>query len=308
MAIPIAVQNLTKTYVLPFSRRRVEALRGVSLTVPDGSTFGLLGPNGAGKTTLVKILLGLTRPTSGGAQLLGQPAGDFAARGKVGYLPEGGRFPSYHTGRSLLRMQGQLAGLQGMGLHRLVDEMLDLVSMRNWQDVRIARYSKGMVQRIGLAQAMLSAPALLMLDEPTDGVDPVGRAEIREILDRLNQRGVTVFLNSHILAEVELFCHQVAILHRGKLRLQGRVQDLTRQAGYRLRYKTTPFGGSGGMDDMNVEATETEFPDAPTMNAAIDRLRAEGAFILHAERCQSSLEQVFLQAIHGEEAGGDSSA
>lgn len=290
----IAVSNLAKTYVLPFSRRRVEALRGVSLEVPAGSTFGLLGPNGAGKTTFVKILLGITRPTAGEAYLLGDLTGDFRSRRRVGYLPEGGRFPSYHTGRSLLRLQGQLAGLQGRALHAGIEEVLDLVSMRPWQDVRLARYSKGMVQRIGLAQAMLASPKLLMLDEPTDGVDPVGRAEIREVLDRLNHRGVTVFLNSHILAEVEIFCRDVAILHRGRLRLQGSVASLIRQAGYRLTWEPSHNGGAR-------TPVEEEFPDLPSLNAAIDRLRAQGALVMKAERCQSSLEQVFLEAIHGEE-------
>ncbi|MCU0226209.1 MAG: ABC transporter ATP-binding protein [Bryobacterales bacterium] len=292
----IDVRNLHKTYALPLRRRRVEALRGVSLTVEPGSTFGLLGANGAGKTTLVKILLGLARADAGEAFLLGQPAGRFQARTRVGYLPEGGRFPNYHTGWSLLRMQGQLAGFHGSALRAMVEEVLDLVAMRTWKDVRLANYSKGMVQRIGLAQAMLGRPSLLMLDEPTDGVDPVGRAEMREVLQRLNDRGVTVFLNSHILAEVELFCRDVAILHRGKLRLRGNVAELTRQAGFRVLYQ------QAGTQTAHAAATEAAFPDLASTNAAIDALRAEGKLIVQVERCQSTLEQVFLQAIGGQEA------
>lgn len=301
----IAANALSKTYVLPLARRRVEALRGISLEVPSGSVFGLLGPNGAGKTTFVKILLGMTRPTAGDAHMLGSPVGDFRARRHVGYLPEGGRFPGYHTGRSLLRMHGYLAGLHGRALAARVDEVLDLVSMRPWQHMRLSRYSKGMVQRIGLAQALLARPALLMLDEPTDGVDPVGRAEVRELLDRLNSQGVTVFLNSHILAEVELFCRQVAILVRGTLRLQGDIADLTRQAGYRLCWQVAP-AAAGQALGKDASATHTQdFPSLAEMNLAIDRLRSHGAVILRAGRCQASLEEVFLKAVQQTEAADD---
>lgn len=291
----ITATSLSKTYVVPWTRRRVDALRDVSLEVPAGSTFGLLGPNGAGKTTFVKILLGMTQPTAGSARLLGARVDDFRARRRVGYLPEGGRFPVYHTGESLLVFHGQLAGLQGSALQSRVDELLELVSMSQWKKVRLSRYSKGMVQRIGLAQAMLNEPDLLMLDEPTDGVDPVGRAEIREILDRLNSKGVTVFLNSHILAEVALFCRQVAILHRGMLQVQGDVASLTRKTGYRLSWRE-----SGA--EAAASPAQEEFPDIPALNQAIDRLRGRGDLVVGVERCQSSLEQVFLRAVNGRSA------
>lgn len=298
----IHTEALAKTYVLPFARRRVEALRGVSLDVPAGSIFGLLGPNGAGKTTFVKILLGMTRATTGEARLLGAPVGDFRARRHVGYLPEGGRFPGYHTGRSLLVLHGHLAGLHGPSLAARVDEVLDLVSMRPWQHVRLSRYSKGMVQRLGLAQAMLGRPGLLMLDEPTDGVDPVGRAEIREVLDRLNAGGVTIFLNSHILAEVELFCRHVAILVKGKLQLQGEIAALTRQAGYRLTWQPSAASVAPHPAATAASLRSHDYPDLTSMNAAIDQLRAQGERIVRAEPCQASLEQVFLQAVNNQNA------
>lgn len=300
----IEADSLRKTYTLPWRRRRVEALSGLSLQVPRGSAFGLLGPNGAGKTTFVKILLGMTRATEGSASLLGQRVGVFTARQQVGYLPEGGRFPSYHTGRSLLELHGQLAGLHGAALAKRVDEVLDLVAMRDWEHVGLGRYSKGMVQRIGLAQAMLGSPDLLMLDEPTDGVDPVGRALVREVLDRLNQSGVTIFLNSHILAEVELFCRQVAILHRGRVVLEGDVASLTRKAGYLLKWRT-PGDPSAALLEGAEAAAEpgvwtATYTDLAALNAAIDTLRQQGALVERVERCQTSLEQVFLQAVRGD--------
>jgi ABC-2 type transport system ATP-binding protein len=297
----IQVEFLSKTYTLPWSRRRVEALTNLTLRIPRGTSFGLLGPNGAGKTTFVKILLGLARPTSGRVNLFGESIGPYLLRQRVGYLPEGGSFPNYHTGRSLLELHGRLAGLLGTALNKRVEEILDLVAMREWEHVSLSRYSKGMVQRIGLGQALLGNPDLLVLDEPTDGVDPVGRALVREVLERLNQNGVTIFINSHILAEVELFCRRVAILHRGKVVLDGEVTDLTQGAGYHLRW-TSP-------QPVIAHATRTEqdgcwsatFPDVESLNAAIDTLRQHAALIDRVERRQTSLEQVFLRAVRGED-------
>ena len=192
-----------------------------------GTTFGLLGPNGAGKTTFVKMLLSCTNPTAGRAKVFGIDSRIPAARRPIGYLPENHRFPTYMTGRGMLDFYGALSGMDGANRKKRTAELLTLVGLAEWGDVRLGKYSKGMLQRVGLAQALMHSPSLLILDEPSDGVDPVGRRQIREILHGLEEKGVTIFLNSHLLAEVELFCRDVAIIHKGKLALEGKIKDLT---------------------------------------------------------------------------------
>lgn len=209
----------------------IEALRGVSLRVEPGQIFGLLGQNGAGKSTLVKILLGIVRLTEGEAYLLGQPAGTSDIRKKVGYLPEDHQFPGYHSANSLLDIYGQLFGLSRTERMRRAAEALDVVGLRKRADSKIRTYSKGMKQRLGIAQAFFHDPEVIFLDEPTDGVDPVGRKEIRDLLQQLKDEGRTIFFNSHLLSEVEMISDQVAIVHQGKLVRQGTVAELTRQEG-----------------------------------------------------------------------------
>ncbi len=224
----IDVRGLRKDYRDGlFGRRRFAALRGVTLDVPARSIFGLLGPNGAGKTTLIKVLLGIVRKTAGDARLLGRPAGDRAARRRVGYLPENHRIPQHLTGHTALEYYGMLSGLPAREVKRRRGTALDLVGLSNWGTQSVRKYSKGMLQRLGLAQAMLHDPDLVILDEPTDGVDPVGRTEIRAVLRRLQSEGKTVFLNSHLLQELELVCDRVAILVKGELRRVGTVDELT---------------------------------------------------------------------------------
>ncbi|HYL73545.1 MAG TPA: ABC transporter ATP-binding protein, partial [Bryobacteraceae bacterium] len=212
----IETTGLTKIYRSRWKRREVRAVDGISLNVPRGTIFGLLGPNGAGKTTFVKSLLSAVHPTSGSALLFGRDARDPEARRPIGYLPENHRFPTYFTGAGMLDFYAALSGMQSAQRKKLIPELLDLVGLDKWGDMRLGKYSKGMLQRVGLAQALIHSPSMLILDEPTDGVDPVGRRQIREILTRFEEKGVTIFINSHLLVEVELFCHEVAILHQGK--------------------------------------------------------------------------------------------
>src|SRR5204863_4264972 len=193
----------------------------VSLTVERGHIFGLLGQNGAGKTTLIKILLGITRLTAGNASLLDEPAGSAAVRRRVGYLPEDHRFPDYHTGASLLDFYGALLDVPRRERARRIPEALEQVGLRGRMDYKIRTYSKGMKQRLGIAQALFHDPEVVFLDEPTDGVDPVGRREIRAIMARLKGEGKTLFLNSHLLGEVELVCDRVGILQEGELVREG---------------------------------------------------------------------------------------
>lgn len=209
----------------------IEALKGVSLRVEPGQIFGLLGQNGAGKSTLIKILLGIVRKSDGDAFLLDRAAGTNDVRRRVGYLPEDHQVPGYHTGTSLLDFYGQLYGLGREDRRKKAAKALDIVGLLKRADYKIRTYSKGMKQRLGIAQAFFHDPEVIFLDEPTDGVDPVGRKHIRELLADLKTEGRTIFVNSHLLGEVEMISDRVAILHQGEVVRQGTVADLTRQEG-----------------------------------------------------------------------------
>ncbi|HEY6065243.1 MAG TPA: ABC transporter ATP-binding protein, partial [Thermoanaerobaculia bacterium] len=201
MASVIEAEGLRKVYRSRFGTRRVTALDGIDLSVGPGEVFGLLGPNGAGKTTAVKILLGLTRPTEGSARLFGVPVADPKSRRRVGYLPEGHRFPGYLTARQTLSIFGRMSGMDRAALKPRIPELLARVRLSDWADVKVKKFSKGMTQRLGLASALVHDPEVLLLDEPTDGVDPVGRREIRDLLRDEAARGRAILLNSHLLSE-----------------------------------------------------------------------------------------------------------
>ncbi len=300
------VSQLTKVYNRGFRKEGVRALESLDLHVAPGEIFGLLGPNGAGKTTLVKILLGLVKPSGGTATLLGHSVSDARARERVGYLPENHRFPGFLTGGEMLQLYGQLAGVSHRDRQRRVPELLDLVSMGRWRDTRIKQYSKGMMQRVGIAQAMISDPDVIFLDEPTDGVDPVGRKDIRDILLHLNGLGKTVFINSHLLSEIEQVCTRVAIMNHGRLAKEGTVSGLTSEASnYRLRCGRIP--ASIVSDWRLVEDAAEETDDQRTYTAAeleldrlntlIDILRANNVMISAVERDRQSLEDYFIQVV-----------
>lgn len=225
----VDVRGLRKSYSTWSFRGRtaIEALSGVSLQAGAGDVFGLLGPNGAGKTTLIKILLGVVKHSGGSASLFGQPVGSTAARGRVGYLPESLRVDHHHTARSALRYYGRLSRMSTDQINRRSDELLSLVGLQGRDRESVRRFSKGMYQRLGLAQALMHDPDLLVLDEPTDGLDPVGRNEVRKVIERLRDLGKTIFLNSHILQEVELVCTRVAIMAKGQLLAIGPIDELT---------------------------------------------------------------------------------
>jgi ABC-2 type transport system ATP-binding protein len=218
----IDLRDVAKTY-----GRRVQALRGVQLQVAAGEIFGLLGPNGAGKSTLVKIMMTVVRPTRAEGTLLGRPLGHKPTLARVGYLPEHHRMPPHLTGRQNLEFFAALARVDRKTRKRRAAEMLELVRLGRWADARLRTYSKGMQQRLALAQALMNDPDLVVLDEPTDGLDPVGRKETRDALEQLRCQGKTVFLNSHLLGEVERLCNRVAILVDGKVVRQGTVNELT---------------------------------------------------------------------------------
>jgi ABC-2 type transport system ATP-binding protein len=299
----IETQDLTKVYTSRWQRREVRAIDGVSLRVRRGTIFGLLGPNGAGKTTFVKTLLSAVRPTNGTALILGRDASIPEARRPIGYLPENHRFPTYFTGAGMLDFYAALSGLDAVRRKKLIPEQLELVGLSQWATVRIGKYSKGMLQRLGLAQALIHSPSILILDEPTDGVDPVGRRQIREILEGFEQRGVTIFVNSHLLAEVETLCREVAILHKGKVALSGKMQDLTAGKGYRLTVAHPPeplteeLRGRATSMAVRDGLVDFQFSSRELVNGAVDLLRAGHCEIESLAPTTSTLEEVFVRTV-----------
>ena len=305
----IETAGLAKT----FGRRRpVHALRPTTLAVARGETFGLLGPNGAGKTTLVKTLLGFVRPTAGAGRLLGVPVDRAEARRAVGYLPEGHRFPPFLTARETLDVFAQMSGVDRAERGARAERLLETVRLGAAADRTVGTFSKGMLQRLGIAQALMNRPEVVFLDEPTDGVDPVGRREIRDLLLGLRADGVTVFLNSHLLSEVERVCTRVAILKDGTLVREGTVADLT-ATGRAWRLRTTPVPAptldrlgdafrpeaptNGAADGTDLAAATVVAPDLAALNAVLDRLRADGVLVESVEPVRLSLEDLFVEVV-----------
>ncbi len=302
MAI-IETKELTKFY--SSRAKKVLALSDFNLSLENGTIFGLLGPNGAGKTTLVKILLGITFPTSGKGYVMGRPLNEYNIKKKIGYLPENHRYPNYLTGGEVLKFFGRLSGLEGINLNKKIDELLELMKLSKWKKAKVKTFSKGMMQRLGLAQALINDPELIFLDEPTDGVDPIGRKEIRDILLELKSQSKTIFLNSHLLSEVELITDRVAILNKGKLLREGTVQELTeKKEEYRLtieKYEpgfTMPENYSGvNISVLNDQSYVIKASDAVQLNSFIDFLRQNGVLISGIVKEKSTLEEMFISLI-----------
>jgi len=307
----LSVSSLNKTYRTGLLRRSsVQALDGVSLTVDKGAIFGLLGPNGAGKTTLVKILLGLVHPTSGTAHLFDRPAGTAAARHRIGFVPENHRFPGFFTAVQTLHAYGRLSDVPRAERKQRIPRLLDRLDLDGRGDSKVKTFSKGMLQRLGLAQALLNEPDLLFLDEPTGGVDPVGRRAIRDIVLELRDEGKTIFLNSHLLSEVEKVCTQIAILRDGSLVRQGSVDELTAvdrvydlvatalpeslRADETLPLDPAPDGSASAPD---LERYRVRADDRTTLNAVLDRLRSEGVEVESITPLRQSLEDYFIDVV-----------
>ena len=222
----ISIRNLTKVYPIPFKREQVTAVHDLTLSVEPGQVYGLLGPNGSGKSTTMKVVLGIVPATSGSTQIFGRDSALVASHEEVGYLPENPYFYKYLTGEETLRFYGKLCGLSGSVLRDRARDLLKLVGLENAADRRIGGYSKGMLQRIGLAQALVQEPRLLVLDEPTAGVDPAGSREIRDLILEFKSRGITILLCSHLLGQVQEICDRVGILHNGRLVREGALESL----------------------------------------------------------------------------------
>lgn len=318
--LSIDLHHVAKIY-----RRNVHALRGIEMQVGRGEIFGLLGPNGAGKTTLVKIMMTVIRPTRADGSVLGRPVGHKPTLRRVGYLPEDFLCPGYLTGRQALEYYAALSKVDRRARRRRVAELLATVGMADWADAKIGTYSKGMVQRIGVAQALTHDPELVLLDEPTAGLDPVGRRDVREVLVELRRQGRTVFLNSHLLSEVEMVCDRVAILNAGQVVRQGALAELTRPrrmfeielAGGDLSAArdavaaalpagattATPATGratpAGGEPVLDGECIRVEGVDAAGIQPAIDALRARGMVIRSVRQVRQSLEELFIETVTG---------
>jgi len=305
--LTIDLHHVEKVY-----KGRVHALRGIEMRVHAGEIFGLLGPNGAGKSTLVKIMMTVVRPTRATGEMLGKPIGHKPTLAKVGYLPEHHRFPRYLTGRQTLDYYGALADVPRDVRKRRADALLKTVGMTDWAGRKVSSYSKGMMQRVGLAQALINDPALVVLDEPTDGVDPVGRREIRDVLLALKKQGKTIFLNSHLLSELEMVCDRVAILVQGSVAMQGTLDELTEDS---QRYEITIDGalpawvaGDTGLREGKSSNGQTTLiaakADAANVQLLIDRLRAEQRVIVAVKPVRETLEDLFMRAVTDPTTGG----
>jgi len=222
----VDIKNLVKEFPTAIRRKKHRAVDDVSLRIEPGQVYGLIGPNGSGKSTTMKALLGLLSPTSGTCEIFGKNSLKTDSRKDVGYLPENPYFYKHLTGRETLKFYGKLCGMKGAALTERIDELLALTSLTEAGERRLAGYSKGMLQRIGLAQAMIQSPRLLILDEPTAGVDPLGSRQIRDLILELKEKGITVFLCSHLLEQVQEICDTIGIIHQGKMLKQGPLEDL----------------------------------------------------------------------------------
>ena len=301
----IEVKDLTKIYDSRFKKSAVTALKDFNLTVENGSIFGLLGPNGAGKTTLVKILLGITFPTNGSASILGEDISNYTIRKRIGYLPENHKFPPYLNGPEVLKYFAKLSGYNNPDLNSRIDNLLAMVKMDQWKKMKIKKYSKGMMQRLGLAQAMINDPDLIFLDEPTDGVDPIGRKEIRDILIEIKNQGKTIFLNSHLLSEVELITDRVAILNKGIMLKEGNVKELTvSKELYKITFKGEPAeeqinSALAGFIISHIEknVVSVKLDSSDEIDKVIDSLRKNDLSILSVENQKNTLEDMFISLI-----------
>lgn len=275
---PVLTEGLTKVYKDFWGRQKVHALVGLNLSLDRGEIFGLLGPNGSGKSTTIKLLLGLIFPTAGRARVLGLPPGTPAANQRLGYLPEESYLHRFLTGEETIDFYGRLFGLDRRQRRRRTDQLLDMVGLdRRARARQLREYSKGMSRRIGLAQALVNDPELLLLDEPTTGLDPIGTREMKDVIIRLRDEGKTILLSSHLLADVRDVCDRIGILARGELRELGRVRDL-------LLMRDVFQVQASGVDD---EARET----------ILAAVRGTGAKVLSAENPTTTLEDLFLRVI-----------
>ncbi len=302
---PIRTDGLTKEFRLGLGRQRVVALDRLNLEVHQGEIFGFLGHNGAGKTTTIKLLLGLLAPTAGQAWILDRPIEDVTIKQQVGFLPEAPYFYEYLTAEEFLTFYGQLFGLGGAPLTKKVEELLEMVALTDARRLQLRKFSKGMLQRIGLAQALINDPALVVLDEPMSGLDPIGRRDVRDIILSLKEEGKTVFFSTHILPDVEMICDRVGILVRGRLRAVGTVQDLVGTVVSSVEMVVT------GLPDAGIQEAERQggkvlrrgaqvllrLDDPSRVDSLVDLVRRSGGRLVSLVPQKRTLEDLFLEEV-----------
>jgi ABC-2 type transport system ATP-binding protein len=303
----LATHGLTKDYAVGFWRKRpYRALDGLTLEVEQGEVFGFLGPNGAGKTTTLKLLMQLVYPTSGYAEMLGRPIGDAEAKRRLGYLPENPYFYDYLTAEELLLYFAELFGIRGDERRARVSRLLDEVGIGAERRLQLRKFSKGMLQRVGIAQALINEPELVVLDEPMSGLDPLGRRDVRSLILRLRDRGCTVFFSSHVLSDAESLCSRVAILARGRLVATGRLNELLafRVRGWELVVTGANDGLIARIGSRLVRATKIgdgrytlELPLEPPPERLVGELTAAGAHLTSLNPIRDTLEDVFVDAV-----------
>ncbi len=306
----ITIEHVTKVYapLWPWHRSST-VLSDVSLSVTKGEIFGFLGHNGAGKTTTMKILLGLLRPTSGRVDVLGAPAGDVATHSKLGYLPEAPYFYDYLTAEEFLEFYGKLAGMSHDAIQNRIPILLEQVGLQEAQHRQLRKFSKGMLQRIGLAQALIQDPELVVLDEPMSGLDPMGRKEVRDLILTLREQGKTVFFSTHILSDVEMVCDRVGILAKGKMLALGKVEDLI-DAHIAQSIEVVCDGVIGKQIEpvqrlaLRILQSGTRclmvLPGHECLDEILEALRRAGAKLVSIIPHKGSLEELFVQKSHGE--------
>ena len=299
----IEILGLEKTYSVGFWRKRPKrALHPLHLTVEDGEIFGFLGPNGAGKTTTLKLLMGLVFPTAGSARILGREWTDPSVKAQIGFLPEQPYFYDYLTAHELLQYYGQLSGVAAKQRKQRVEQVLDQVGLRDVQGVQLRKFSKGMLQRVGIGQAILHDPKLVFFDEPMSGLDPMGRREVRDLMEQLKHEGKTVFFSTHILSDAEALCDRVAIIHNGELRGVGAIEDLTSsiQGKVEVIWQGTqiPVSIKALAAECHVSGDRVRAIIAENQqDAAIDALRRERLRLIAITPVRTSLEAYFVEKL-----------
>jgi ABC-2 type transport system ATP-binding protein len=299
----IEILGLEKTYMVGFWRKRPKcALSPLHLTVEDGEIFGFLGPNGAGKTTTLKMLMGLVFPTAGSARILGQDWTDPQVKAQIGFLPEQPYFYDHLTAHELLNYYAQLSGVPGKERSRRVEAMLQRVGLPDVKGVQLRKFSKGMLQRVGIAQAILHDPKLVFFDEPMSGLDPMGRREVRDLMEQLKHEGKTVFFSTHILSDAEALCDRVAIIHKGELLRVGAVADLTSSVQGKVEVIWQGTQVPASIKALGAEChitgdTVRAMIDENQQDAAIDALRREPLRLIAIIPVRTSLEAYFVEKL-----------
>ena len=302
----VQTEQLSKIFRVGFWGKRVTAVEGLNLEVRRGEVFGFLGPNGAGKTTTLKILMGLIYPTSGQAWLFGRELGDLQTKARLGFLPESPYFYDYLTSREFLGFYGHLFGLWGKVLDKRIDELLELVGMTHAKDLQLRKFSKGMLQRVGIAQALINDPELVVLDEPMSGLDPIGRKEVRDLILGLKESGKTVLFSSHILHDAEVLCDRVAMILKGRLVACGRVTDLLDQAANHqvelLVDRLTPEGLDHLRPLTDKVVTQGDrmlvvLKSQQHVEGALEIIRAAKASLVSLNPQKGSLEDLFIREV-----------